>query len=1604
MRWVYLLECKPWDPVAGTTKNVYFAKGLASEGDLDPANPYILRLQEPFVHDTSIFGDNIPSETTISVGAAVINNVDGRLDYLLDYSWDSRQVTLKRGLPGAALGTYTTEFVGATVEVVATDTTLTIGMKDNSYKLEKVLQSTKYTGGGGAEGATDLKNKPKPILFGMARNITPVLIDAALLTFQIHDGALTSVDAVYDAGNTITFHADYATYALLIAANIPPGKYGTSLATGFMRLGAPMYGVMGVDATGQYNTSTTIPALAQAVLTGRAGLVVGDLNTASFTECATDAPYPYEGLYFPEPTFLVTEFLETLASAINGFWYVNRAGLVTFRQFKFRTPSASIRAEDIKSLGKSPSPGPLHRVKVNWGKNSTVQGPEDFTIPKQTFNGYLAPRYVYVDATVSPPASVPNAATFKVFLNDTQVNDMGSIQFSIPNAEAWLTIDTAGVVTVTNPGAASASATVRANLGEFPIDEVLTVFWDTVAPYNNWTLSLTSDRFYFNDLGQPEPTSQIITLSVSSTNAGTLSTYAAVDNLGNVVVVSGSTINITALSRSVMVAWVEVTATSTTGYVAKQKIMVQHGNDAYAQGILGSWAAANSAITVFYQTSPPASPTVDDLWYDLDDSNKVYRWTGTVWTLVADTRIVDALTQAAGAQATADGKIKTYFGETAPVHSPPTTILAVGDLWYKPSTKTLYRWDGSNWTTQVGTWGADWVGSLSGIPANLAVLTGTEAINNQTLLNTIANDDIISASEKLGALIRLDADMEGRYTIIMVNATAEGLSTAALTSARTAWKNQLASYSPVWNDTTLDTTIFTSWFADKNFTTGWTNTGLVIATSGIYTTLQDDSAAAFEAISRTKTQTAAATQYSACIVVKKDAVVKTTRFAMLRIAFTGGTVKNCEVTLDTSTGVAVPVQNCDAYGTLDLGNEWLLWLTGTSNSNNTSAGMDFYPAVGNNANQTTFNVAAVGTVSVRTPLMALGTLTKLGRNMLAGLLNNYQNEITKFNAQLATWGALSGIPANLATLVGTEAINNQLIINSIANDNILSVSEKMSSLPKLIADLQSRHTDLAARAAALGLSASAANGARDSYLSFLEGFQPSGLPQPKWNDLSADSLMYNHAFADETLGTGAGQWSLSWGTLAIVGNGPWYRLTDTDAANYGNIFQRRAIASTPNLWAYGSNYLFMGGIVVKKAAASTGFSVALRIFSEDGSFVTNRYGDAIFDPYTGQSVVNPGAGGGLVNSGLYDLGDSWFVWGGIETAPGSVYAGMQVFAAYGGLPAAIAADPAKTGYIDLQPPLWVTGGYGQMGRFMMVGLQAEWSKQLVLLAKAISEIDGSTTDWVDGPASANINYDNAGAVIEAAIDLTYVLKGSTGVPYGSGITSATYTVIEGTLNGFNSISGPQSLAISTPLTITHCVLTVSSMTTATASVHIKITRNGLTKSLVVMLTRILAPASGTGGGGGGGSSANQTSGFTGLTTGPSTYSQITSTLSTGAVPSGKTTANVAVQLAPRMAKSQGTIAGNFGPWNVQYKLRRNISGTRSDVGSPASANSNPDPYIDSIDEGFTITSAGTMSTTFTYAVSVGTSYDLEIWATISSGTFSATHPMNFTGSVTVTLT
>lgn len=182
-------------------------------------------------------------------------------------------------------------------------------------------------------------------------------------------------------------------------------------------------------------------------------------------------------------------------------------------------------------------------------------------------------------------------------------------------------------------------------------------------------------------------------------------------------------------------------------------------------------AAADGKIVSFFQTSAPTATGVGDIWFDTDDANKMYRWSGSAWVLARDTGITTAISTASDALATADGKVTTYFQTSAP------TAEAVGDLWFDTDDNNkLYRWNGSSWVLSTDNRVTNGFDASGNINTNKVITNSiingavnrvsvaTEGANLEATYNTeITLNSLSITKEFSSSVIRLDCNF--RYSV-----------------------------------------------------------------------------------------------------------------------------------------------------------------------------------------------------------------------------------------------------------------------------------------------------------------------------------------------------------------------------------------------------------------------------------------------------------------------------------------------------------------------------------------------------------------------------------------------------------------------------------------------------------------------------------------------------------------------------------------------------------------------------------------------------------------------------------------------------------------------
>jgi len=208
-RALYTVEMRVYDPTVGSERTLYFAnRGFSSgRGDTPFDTHFDARVRRPALAKRELFAAGTTrGRSRVGFGDLELLNGDGALDFFQDCGVDGQDLIIRRGAPGAAYPSgFATLLTATMAKVDVRSDIVTVKLRDFQFRLDVPLQPTLYAGDNvlpdGLEGvAEDLLGKPKPRCFGVVRNVSPPCVNTAKLIYQVNDGPVAGIDAVYDRG------------------------------------------------------------------------------------------------------------------------------------------------------------------------------------------------------------------------------------------------------------------------------------------------------------------------------------------------------------------------------------------------------------------------------------------------------------------------------------------------------------------------------------------------------------------------------------------------------------------------------------------------------------------------------------------------------------------------------------------------------------------------------------------------------------------------------------------------------------------------------------------------------------------------------------------------------------------------------------------------------------------------------------------------------------------------------------------------------------------------------------------------------------------------------------------------------------------------------------------------------------------------------------------------------------------------------------------------------------------------------------------------------------------------------------------------------------
>ena len=369
----------------GTTTTLYAASGSYRTKPTDvPANEnFVHALSDPGSLGVSVYRDGATGGYgTLEVGQLKLVNSDGRFDHWIDYGFDGRDVILRLYREGVSHQLMPILFRG-TVDgpPEITRDALTLRLRDKAHVLEVPACPRLYGGGNippnGVDGlASDLKGKRKPRCYGRVLNMSPEQVNTSLQIFQVHDGAVADITAVYQKGAPFTKHNDYPNNAALQAATVPSGNYATCFAEGLFRLNTTIDGQITADVTegataGLRTAGQIIKRIALAAGLGADEISATDLVTLDAQQSAT------VGIHLTGEV-TAREAISLVAESIGAFAVFDSQGVLRMGRLSEPTGAPPLilndgQVLDIQRQAQRDGDLPNYLVTLNHTRNWTVQ-------------------------------------------------------------------------------------------------------------------------------------------------------------------------------------------------------------------------------------------------------------------------------------------------------------------------------------------------------------------------------------------------------------------------------------------------------------------------------------------------------------------------------------------------------------------------------------------------------------------------------------------------------------------------------------------------------------------------------------------------------------------------------------------------------------------------------------------------------------------------------------------------------------------------------------------------------------------------------------------------------------------------------------------------------------------------------------------------------------------------------------------------------------------------------------------------------------------------------------------------------------------------------
>lgn len=279
------------------------------------------------------------SGSKISFGVIDVDNTDGALDSWLSEEWRDRTITIRRGLATDDFASHDIVAIALIDKITVPDFyTIRFTLRDKSALLDIPLQTDLYPY---RLLAPSLEGTPRPICIGRCFNIPAVMVDSAMLDYDVHDEPFFMIEEVKDQG---VYLSPSAEWDVSVDSNINGFRFNE---------GNNPAGKITADVQGAYAGSALIERLPDVldyiIQKSNGAVTTAEIDTYSVS--TLDFNTGYTVCYYGRDSTTISNVLTQVLDSYSGWWYFDRFGMLKVGRLELASTATRLTINDINIIG-----------------------------------------------------------------------------------------------------------------------------------------------------------------------------------------------------------------------------------------------------------------------------------------------------------------------------------------------------------------------------------------------------------------------------------------------------------------------------------------------------------------------------------------------------------------------------------------------------------------------------------------------------------------------------------------------------------------------------------------------------------------------------------------------------------------------------------------------------------------------------------------------------------------------------------------------------------------------------------------------------------------------------------------------------------------------------------------------------------------------------------------------------------------------------------------------------------------------------------------------------------------------------------------------------